>query len=197
MNSADIYNEANFAFAQKDYKRAFFLYNSLLSEYPQNKEYEMLAVISDIASENEERAIFLNDFFVVAVDKLGLEEALRITQSFISAYDGNDEKYYEVMQIMTKQEIEHINAISYDDFKNVVLSRGSFKKAFEDIRFCTKIALNSQVDFIDFITQLIENDFANYALAYLDGFAQFFPFDNQLIELYKKLEGKDSDNNFE
>lgn len=197
MNSADIYNEANFAFAQKDYKRAFFLYNSLLSEYPQNKEYEMLAVISDIASENEERAIFLNDFFVVAVDKLGLEEALRITQSFISAYDGNDEKYYEVMQIMTKQEIEHINAISYDDFKNVVLSRGSFKKAFEDIRFCTKIALNSQVDFIDFITKLIENDFANYALAYLDGFAQFFPFDNQLIELYKKLEGKDSDNNFE
>jgi tetratricopeptide (TPR) repeat protein len=197
VNSADIYNEANFAFAQKDYKRAFFLYNSLLSEYPQNKEYEMLAVISDIASENEERAIFLNDFFVVAVDKLGLEEALRITQSFISAYDGNDEKYYEVMQIMTKQEIEHINAISYDDFKNVVLSRGSFKKAFEDIRFCTKIALNSQVDFIDFITKLIENDFANYALAYLDGFAQFFPFDNQLIELYKKLEGKDSDNNFE
>ena len=197
MNSADIYNEANFAFAQKDYKRAFFLYNSLLSEYPQNKEYEMLAVISDIASENEERAIFLNDFFVVAIDKLGLEEALRITQSFIAAYDGNDEKYYEVMQIMTNQEIEHINAISYNDFKNIVLSRGSFKKAFEDVRFCTKIALNSQVDFIDFITKLIENDFANYALAYLDGFAQFFPFDNQLIELYKKLEGKDSDNNFE
>mgnify|MGYP003585528468 CR=1 FL=1 len=197
MKSADIYNEANFAFAQKDYKRAFFLYNSLLSEYPQNKEYEMLAVISDIASENEERAIFLNDFFVVAVDRLGLDEARRITQSFILAYDGNDEKYYEVMQIMTNQEIEHINAISYNDFKSLVISRGSFKQAFEDVRFCTKIALNTQTDFMDFITQLIENNFANYALAYLDGYAQFFPFDNKLVELYKQLEGKSSDDNIE
>ncbi len=50
------------------------------------------------------------------------------------------------------------------------MQRGSFRVAFEDIMFSTKVAIENKEDFYDFVTKLIDNGFENTAYTYLEGF---------------------------
>ena len=74
--------------------------------------------------------------------------------------------------------------------KIVIESRGSFRIAFEDIMFSTKVAIENKDDFFDFVTKLIDNDFSSTAYSYLDGFNEYFSYDKEIEKLYKKLEEK-------
>ena len=96
--------------------------------------------------------------------------------------------------MMSNQEIEYLDAIKYSDFIELIKSRGSFRQAFEDIMYSTKVALNSKEEFYEFISQLIDNGFQSIAYTYLDGYNQMFQFDTKMQELYKKLEDKRVDN---
>lgn len=96
----------------------------------------------------------------------------------------------KILKELADSTIESLDAIKYDDFIKLVESRGSFRVAFEDIMFSTKVAIDSKEDFFDFVTKLIENDFNTTAYSYLDGFNEYFSYDKKLEELYKKLEEK-------
>jgi hypothetical protein len=78
---------------------------------------------------------------------------------------------------------------------NLVETRGSFKEAYQDIMFSTKVAITTKEELIDFINKLIDNNFRHTAYNYLDGFNEFFAYDNELVSLYEKLERADIDNN--
>ncbi len=67
--------------------------------------------------------------------------------------------------------------------------------AFEDIMFSTKVAIESKEDFFDFVSKLIDNGFNTTAYSYLDGFNEYFTYDKEIEELYKKLEEKKIANN--
>lgn len=197
MNELKIFEEANSLFATREYQKALFLFSQLSSKYKTNKEYELLAIICDIATEVEERGVFLFDYFMVTKNELGVDEAIVLVNNFISAYDGNNEKMVEILRMVTNQEVESLEAINYQDFSSLVQSRGSFKEAFEDIMFSTKVALNSKDEFFDFISQLIDNNFSNIAYSYLDGYNQMFQFDTKFQELIRKLEEKKLDNHIQ
>lgn len=185
---------ADKAFVERDFSKALFYYAQLLRNYPEEKEFEILVKLADIGTENEDRAIFLHDYFIVSKNELGIEDATYLTNSFISAYDGNNDKLAEILQMMSNQEIEYLDAIKYSDFIELIKSRGSFRQAFEDIMYSTKVALNSKEEFYEFISQLIDNGFQSIAYTYLDGYNQMFQFDTKMQELYKKLEDKRVDN---
>ena len=51
-------------------------------------------------------------------------------------------------------------------------------------------ALQNDCDFFDFVTKLIDNDFNTTAYTYLDGFNEYFSYDQEIEKLYKKLEEK-------
>ncbi len=78
--------------------------------------------------------------------------------------------------------------------KKLIDSRGSFRVAFEDIMFSTKVAIETKEDFFDFVDKLIENDFNNTAYSYLDGFNEYFAYDTKIEELYKKTRREKSCN---
>ncbi len=94
------------------------------------------------------------------------------------------------MEELTESSIDSLDAIKYEDFKKLIEARGSFRIAFEDIMFSTKVAIETKEDFFDFVDKLIENDFNNTAYSYLDGFNAYFSYDTKIEELYKKLEEK-------
>ena len=189
INENKLLNEANSFFTQKKFDKALFLYSQLSSNFPQNKEYPIYALFCDIASEDEEKAISLYDYFSIVKDQ-NLEEAIRYVEDVVNAYDGDIDKMMEILKELSSSTVESLDAIRYEDFKKLIDSRGSFRIAFEDIMFSTKVAIENKDDFFDFVTKLIDNDFNSTAYTYLDGFNEYFSYDKEIEKLYKKLEEK-------
>jgi tetratricopeptide (TPR) repeat protein len=189
INEDRLLNEANSFFTQRKFEKALFLYSQLSSNFPQNKEYPIYALFCDIASEDEEKAISLYDYFAIVKDE-NLEEAIRYVEDVVNAYDGDIDKMMEILKELSTSTVESLDAIRYEDFKKLIESRGSFRIAFEDIMFSTKVAIENKDDFFDFVTKLIDNDFNSTAYTYLDGFNEYFSYDKEIEKLYKKLEEK-------
>ena len=189
INESRLLNEANSFFTQKKFEKALFLYSQLSSEFPDNKEYQIYALFCDVASEDEEKAMSLYDYFAVVKDE-NLEDAIKYVEDVINAYDGDIDKMMEILKEVSSSTIDSLDAIRYEDFKKLIDSRGSFRIAFEDIMFSTKVAIENKDDFFDFVTKLIDNDFNSTAYTYLDGFNEYFSYDQEIEKLYKKLEEK-------
>jgi tetratricopeptide (TPR) repeat protein len=189
INENRLLNEANSFFTQRKFDKALFLYSQLSSNFPDNKEYPIYALFCDIASEDEQKAVSLYDYFTVVKDE-NLEVAIRYVEDVINAYDGDIDKMMEILKELSSSTVESLDAIRYEDFKKLINSRGSFRIAFEDIMFSTKVAIENKDDFFDFVTKLIDNDFNSTAYTYLDGFNEYFSYDQEIEKLYKKLEEK-------
>ncbi|AXH14219.1 hypothetical protein CP985_09255 [Malaciobacter mytili LMG 24559] len=187
INESRLLNEANSYFLDKQYDKALFIYSQLSSLFPQKKEYEVYAVFCDIASEDEVKALSLYDYFSVAVNE-DVQAAIAYVENLIKAYDGDVNKMMNILKDITDSTVDSLDAIKYEDFKKLVQSRGSFRVAFEDIMFSTKVAIESKEDFFDFVSNLIDNGFSTTAYSYLDGFNEYFAYDKKIEELYKKLE---------
>ena len=190
----ELLKQAHSYFSAKEYDKALFLYSQVSSTDPKNIEYQIYCLLSDLGFENDKKAQSLFDYFIVAKDE-NFNDAVTHVQDVITAYDGDNEKMMNVLKDMSHTNVEALDAIEYKDFQELVQSRGSFKEAYQDIMFSTKVAITSKDDLIDFIDKLIENNFSNTAYTYLDGFNEFFSYDEELTALYKKLERKNIENN--
>ncbi|WP_375722966.1 hypothetical protein LXN10_10460 [Arcobacter sp. KX21116] len=189
VNEKKLLNDANSYFLDKEFDKAMFIYAQLSSIFKYNKEYPIYALFCDIANDDENKALSLFDYFTVAKDK-DIDEAIAYVHNVIDAYDGDIDKMMDMLKDLTTSTVDSLDAIKYDDFKTLIESRGSFRIAFEDIMFSTKVAIDSKDDFFDFVTKLIENDFNTTAYSYLEGFNEYFAYDSKIEELYKMLEEK-------
>ena len=93
-----------------------------------------------------------------------------------------------------EEEIEYTDGIRYSDFLNLVESRGSFKKTFEDIMFSTRVVITNKDEFIDFVTKLSKEDFDEMALKYLDASVHLFGNDQDVLALYHVVKDNSSEN---
>ncbi len=186
--------EAHSFFSANQYDKAIFLYAQVLSTNPTSREYHLYPIFCDIASEDMEKGQSLFDYFTVAKN-LNLDDAINEVLNLISAYDGNNEQIMDVLKNISIQTVETLDAINYQDFETLIEQRGSFKIAFQDIMFSTKVAITSKDEFYNFVEQLIDNDFKTTAYHYLDGFNEYFKYDQHVMELYNKLESKSVDHN--
>lgn len=194
VNESRLLDEANSLFIQKRFQEALFLYSLLISYFPNNPEYKVYALLCDIATEDVSKAIALFDYFSILKAE-NLDEAIKYVEDVIDAYDGDVEKMLNLLKELSISTIDSLEAINYEDFKRLIEIKGSFKQAFEDIMFSTKVAIESKEDFYDFVTKLIENGFSSVAYNYLEGFNDYFIYDKKIIELYKKLEEKQNETN--
>lgn len=189
INEFRLLNEANKHFLEKKFDKALFIYSQLSFNFPQKKEYAIYALFCDIASEDVDKATSLYDYFTIAKDE-NIDDAIAYVEDIVNAYDGDMEKMMDILQDLTTSTVDSLDAIKYEDFKRLIDSRGSFRVAFEDIMFSTKVAIETKEDFFDFVTRLIDNDFNSTAYSYLDGFNDYFSYDKKIEELYKRLEEK-------
>lgn len=193
INIEKLLKQAHSCFSARQYDKALFLYSQVSSTNSNNKEYQLYCLLCDIGFENDKKAQSLFDYFIVAKED-NFEEAFAYVQDLIKAYDGDNEKMMSILKDISTTSVETLNAIEYKDFMDLVEDRGSFKEAYQDIMFSTKVAITSKDDLVDFIDKLIENNFSNTAYTYLDGFNEFFEYDEKLTALYKKLERKTIEN---
>lgn len=189
VNEKKLLNDANRYFLNKEFDKALFIYSQLSSIFKYNKEYSIYALFCDLASEDATKALSLYDYFTVAKES-NIDDAINYVHDVIEAYDGDIDKMMDILKDLTNSTVDSLDAIKYEDFKTLIHTRGSFRIAFEDIMFSTKVAIDSKDDFFDFVTKLIDNDFNTTAYSYLEGFNEYFAYDSKIEELYKKLEEK-------
>ena len=174
-------------FLQGDFKMALQTYGLLLKDYPAMDEAKVGVFLSDLGIESAEEAQALFDYYQVL--KQEKENAADIIDGLIESLSTTKMQLNELLVDPMQEQIEYGEGIRYSDFLELVESRGSFKKAFEDIMFSTKVVITDKDQFIDFVTRLAKEGFDEMALNYLDATTSLFGDDQDVLALYNVVKG--------
>jgi len=173
-------------FLQGDYQDALCAYALILKEYPALEEAKVGVYLSDLGAENGEEAQALFDYYQAIKDQQN--NAVEIIDSIMNTLSYSQEKLKELLDPVEEQ-IEYSDGIRYGDFLALIQSKGSFRRAFEDIMFSTKVVITNKDEFIDFVTRLSREGFDEMALNYLDATASLFGDDQDVLTLYNVVQG--------
>jgi len=181
-----ILSQAKDNFSRAEYKSALDKFAQVLQNYPNSKEAFNGVILSEMAMSGEEGAEALFDYYEILKEE-DKEEADSIMSEILEGMDGSLEKLSEVFAEPLRNRLEFEEGILYSDFVNILQESGDFVETFENIMFSTRVIITSKEDFIDFLDKLIEHDFVQMALTYLENALSVYPGDKLLRKLLKKL----------
>ncbi len=187
MNNIQILNSAFEAFLKREFSKAEEDYRLLLLKQPHSKEARLGIVLCDLAKEDEEEAVALFDYYIVLKEEKE-PYAEEIVMEIIETNDSLENSLEELAAPFKEQIFSE--GISYSDFKEIIKKRGSFKEAYEDIMFSTKVIITEKDELFDFIDNLISNGFKEQVYSYIEDASRLYPLDSQLRELFEKLDSK-------
>lgn len=181
-----ILNQAKESFSKEDYKVALEKFAEVLQNFPNSKEAYNGVILSEMALSGEGGAEALFDYYEILKEE-DKEEADSIMSEILQNMDGTLEQLSQVFSQPLSERLEYEDGILYSDFQKLLDEGGDFKEIFENIMFSTRVIITDRDDFIDFLDRLIENDFADMALSYLENALSVYPSDKLLRKLLKKL----------
>jgi len=174
-------------FLNGNYQKALRSYGLILKDYPALDEATIGVYLSDLGIESEEEAQALFDYYQII--KSEKDNAVDIIDGLIDSLDTSKQYIHELLLNPVQEQVEYGDGIRYSDFLILIENRGSFKKAFEDIMFSTKVVITEKDEFIDFVTQLANEGFDEMALNYLDATTSLFGDDQDVLALYNVVAG--------
>ena len=181
-----ILSQAKESFSKADFKHALEQFAQVLQNYPNSKEAYNGVILSEMAMSGEGGAEALFDYYEILKED-DKEQADFIMEEILQNMDGSLEKLSEVFAEPLRDRLELEDGILYQDFKAIIDEGESFKETFENIMFSTRVIITKKEDFIDFLDNLIDNDFHEMALTYLENALSVYPSDDLLRKLLKKL----------
>lgn len=182
-------NQAETKFLTGEFDEALRDYGLVLNQNPTLKEARVGVFLSDLGNDNADEAHALFDYYQVM--KSENKDADKIINDLIQNIDDSKNKLYEILIKPMEKQADFEDGIKYNEFLILIEDRGSFKRAFEDVMFSTKVILTSKSEFIAFITLLIQNDFSQMAIDYLDNTNTIFQTDQDILKLYELLNKED------
>ena len=192
ISKYQILSQAKDSFTKAEYKSALEKFAIVLQNYPNSKEAYNGVILSEMAMSGEGGAEALFDYYEILQED-DKEAADVIMSEILQHMDGSLEKLSEVFADPIRERLEFEDGILYSDFKKILEEGGEFKETFENIMFSTRVIITQKEDFIDFLERLIEHNFAEMALTYLENALSVYPSDKLLRKLLKKLaKGKQS-----
>ena len=186
LSKFKILTQAKDSFSKAEYRNALEKFATVLQNYPNSKEAFNGVILSEMAMSGEGGAEALFDYYEILRED-DKEQADLIMEEILKNMDGSLEKLSEVFSEPLRDRLELEDGILYQDFKNIVNGGASFKETFENIMFSTRVIITKKDDFIDFLDSLIEHDFEEMALTYLENALSVYPSDKLLHKLLKKL----------
>ncbi|MCB4751932.1 MAG: hypothetical protein LGB03_03555 [Sulfurovum sp.] len=174
-------------FLEGNYRMALQTYGLLLRDYPAMEEAKVGVYLSDLGIESDKEAQALFDYYQVI--KQERENAADIIDRLIESLSTAKMQLSKLLVDPIQEQVEYGDGIRYSDFLALVKSRGSFKQAFEDIMFSTKVVITDKDQFIDFVTRLAKEGFDEIALNYLDTTSSLFGNDQEVLALYNIVKG--------
>ena len=186
VNQTILLQRAEGEFLQGHFENALRSYGLILKDYPTLDEATVGVYLSDLGVENKEEAQALFDYYQAIKEEK--KNAVEIIDHLIETLDSSKHEIHKLLDPVEEQ-IDYSDGIRYSDFLILVEDRGSFKLAFEDIMFSTKVVITNKDDFIDFVTKLGQEGFDEMALRYLDATSQLFGNDQDILVLYSVIKG--------
>jgi len=192
MSIVQLLKKAETEFLSKNYQKALIEYSLVLQRDANNQDAKAGVYLCDVGLENSEeaQALFEYDYAI----KEESSDALGVIEALIDSLMTTQSKLQELLSDPLQEQLEYSDGIRYEDFMRLVQDRGSFKQAFEDIMFSTKVVITDKEEFIDFVKSLASEGFDDMALSYLDATSGLFGNDQEVLELYNVLKGKSSEN---
>lgn len=181
-----ILSQAKESFSKAEYKSALEKFATVLQNYPNSKEAYNGVILSEMAMSGETGAEALFDYYEILKEE-DKEQADIIMSEILENMDGSIDKLSDAFAQPLRDRLEFEDGILYSDFKKIIDSGADFKETFENIMFSTRVIITQKDDFIDFLDKLIEHDFAEMALTYLENALSVYPSDKLLRKLLKKL----------
>ena len=185
-----ILQEAKKYFSQNEFKKALEKFAAVLQTDPDSKEAYNGVILSEMALSGEGGAEALFDYYEIlkSEDK---ESADEIMSEILENMDGTLEKLSEIFADPLRERLELEDGILYDDFLDILEANdGDFKSVFDSIMFSTKVIITKKEDFMAFLELLIDNEYYEMALNYLENALSVYPTDMELRNLLKKLAQK-------
>lgn len=186
LSKYKILSQAKESFSKAEYKTALEKFAIVLQNYPNSKEAYNGVILSEMAMSGESGAEALFDYYEILKDE-DKESADTIMEEVLRNLNGSLDKLSEVFAEPLRDRLELEDGILYQDFKALLEDGAEFKETFENIMFSTRVIITQKDDFIDFLERLIEHDFAEMALTYLENALSVYPSDKLLHKLLKKL----------
>jgi tetratricopeptide (TPR) repeat protein len=187
INEELLLQRAENEFLQGNFKKALRSYGLILKDHPTLDEAKVGAYLSDLGSDSQDEAQALFDYYQIIKDEK--ENAVDIIDGLLDSLDTTKQNLQELFLDPVEEQVEYGDGIRYSDFLKLVESRESFKKAFEDIMFSTKVVITDKDEFIDFVAKLAEEGFDEMALGYLDATSHLFGNDQDVLALYNVVRG--------
>jgi len=182
-------NQAENKFLTGKFDEALRDYGLILNQNPTLKEARVGVFLSDLGSDNADEAHALFDYYQVM--KSENRDADKIINDLIQNIDNSKNRLYDALLKPMEKQAEFEDGVRYDEFLQLIEDKGSFKSAFEDIMFSTRVILTSKDEFIAFITLLIKNNFSQMAIDYLDNTHTIFQTDQDILRLYELIDKED------
>jgi len=177
---------ANESFSKSEYEQALRSFALVLKDYPSSKEAYNGAILSEMAMSGETGAEALFDYYAVLRED-DAEQADVILSEILETMDGTLDQLGALLTQPLNERVEFEDGISYTEFKEIVDEEGDFKRIFENIMFSTRVIITEKDDFVDFLDKLMENNYREMALSYLEGALAVHPNDEKLRELLRRL----------
>lgn len=181
--------QAKDSFSKSNFQNALEKFAIVLQDYPNSKEAYNGVILSEMALSGEGGAEALFDYYEILKDE-DKEQADIIMGDILQTMDGTLDKLGEIFSDPIRERLEYEDGILYKDFKQILAEGEGFKKTFENIMFSTRIIITKREDFLDFLDKLVENDFAEMALSYLENALSLYPSDQLLTKLLENLNKK-------
>ncbi len=179
---SSVIERAKNSFFKREYKKALLDFSLALKDEPYDLDAKIGALLSDMATEKEEEAIALFELYEVSRSE-GLHGIEHIIETLL---DGDDAELFVNDEM--KDKLSYEDGIEYRDFLYLVDDRESFQRALEDLMFSTRIIIHKKEDFMEFVNLLLENNYSNLALNYLESALSLYPHEAFFQERIRELE---------
>lgn len=143
-------------------------------------------LLSSLRTENPDDVIQLQDFYNIA-KTFDPGHSFDALESLVEALESGMMRNNDGAVFTFDEMIESEEGITYSDFKQLLEESDDFKEVFQNVFFSTKVIITQKSDFFEFINTLIEHEYIEMALNYIDNASSVFPADEKIRELLEKI----------
>ncbi|WP_334082432.1 hypothetical protein, partial [Helicobacter typhlonius] len=173
-------------FIQKQYKQAFELFSHNLQLDSENTESLIGLLLADMAQDFEEQALGIYEYYQILLSQeISKTKARAQILKTIQSLDKSTNKIFSFLRGIENLRADAIDGILYQDFKRI--AKDNFKRAFEDLIFSTKIIFTNKGDFYEFLNQLVENDYQDMSLEYIESLKKNIMYDKEFEKILQKV----------
>ncbi|MDO7253746.1 histidine kinase [Helicobacter cappadocius] len=180
------------AFVNQEYKIALRFFSDALFLDKDDLSARIGLLLSDMAMDFPREAYGFYELYETMTNTQPRVARAKIQHQIlelINSFDANLDKMSTVISNEDNAEAENIDGILYPDFKKICQNK-NFKEVFENLIFSTKIVFTNKNDFYDFLDLLVENNFYEMSISYIENMPGVAIYDTKIRKILQKAVNK-------